>query len=119
MKPVFAILLLSISLSACAQPIVTAESEPCKDAAAVRTGGSAALLGSGSPNFVMPIARDVPGLSRVSAGEVASKDCTHLQNGRSPRTYDLHKIGDEPADSDALIAQNANPSCPKARGEKA
>ena len=120
MKSTFLILPLTISLCACAQQIVTANARPCNsDAQANRVGGSAALLGMVMQFNVMPIARSAPGLGQFNATEAWKNDCAQLQNDKKPRFYDLHKIGDGPADPNALLAQGATPSCPKTHSGKA
>ena len=114
MKSVFLILPLTISLCACAQQIVTADTGPCNsDASPDRMNGSAVLLGSGMQSYVMPIARSAPGLSQFNVREVGKNDCAQFRNGKNPRLYDLHKIGNGPADPNAVLAQGAKPSCPK------
>jgi hypothetical protein len=120
MKPVFLILPLTMSLCACAQQIMTADAGPCKsDASTNNFGGSAAALGSGALSTFMPIAASMPGLGKINVNEAGKINCTRLQNNKSPRIYDLHKIGDGPANPTDLLAQDAKPSCPNMRGEKA
>jgi hypothetical protein len=120
MKPVFLILPLTMSLCACAQQIVTADAGPCKSDAPINNiGGSAAVLGSGTLSTFMPIAASMPGLGKINVNGERKIDCTRIQNNKSPRFYDLHKIGDGPANPSGLLAQDAKPSCPKTRSEKA
>jgi hypothetical protein len=118
-KPVLLILPMAISLCACAQQIVTADAVPCKDHSLNRIGGSAAALGLGALSSFMPIAASTPGLGKIDVNEAGKTDCTRLQNNKNPRSYDLHKIGDGPANPSGLLAQDAKPSCPKTRGERA
>lgn len=120
MKSAFLILPLTISLCACAQQIVTADAGLCNsDASINRTRGSAALLQSGVQLYIMPIARSAPGLGQFNVTELGKNDCAQFRNDKNPRLYDLHKIGDGPAIPNAVLAQDAKPSCPKTRGEKA
>ena len=100
--------------------VVTADAVPCNsDASINHMGGSAALLQSGVQLYVMPIARSAPGLGQFNVTEVGKNDCAQFRNDKDSRLYDLHKIGDGLAIPSALLAQDAKPSCPKIRGEKA
>jgi hypothetical protein len=75
---------------------MTADAAPCDKpvAAAHRGGGSAALLGAGVNPMLALLASDDRSASRI-APSAATTDCTH--KNQTPRTYDLHKIGNEPA----------------------
>ena len=118
MKPAILILPLAVSLSACAQAVMTADADPCKQtAAADRLGGSAALLGSGTPLNFQYITRDEYNGSRIASDAARPADCIRIHN-QTPRTYDLHKIGDGPVSSGTVLGSNdAQFSC--LRREKA
>jgi hypothetical protein len=106
MKPALLFLPLAISLSACAQAVMTADA--CKSGAADHLGGSAALLGSSVRSDLLSLARDDYGLNKLAANDAGP--CARLQN-KNPRSYDLHKLGDGPAPPVLL----GDAKCPRTR----
>lgn len=115
MKPAFLLLPLALGLGACAQAIMTADASPCdKPAEAYRIGGSAVMLGAGNNLMLATFANDNREASRIPR-PAATTDCA--RRNPAPRTYDLHRLGDEPALPGILVGANpAGPSCAKARG---
>lgn len=115
MKPAFLILPLAITLCACAEQTMTADAGDCKSvAAAYRSGGSAALLGAGVNPMLALLASDDRSATRIVHAAVTT-DC--VRKNPTPRSYDLHKIGDSPALPGILVgSNNAGAACPKARG---
>jgi len=86
---------------------MTADAGPCPPvAAANRLGGSAALLGSGTPFPFQYISRDDYNGSRIAADAPRTADCIRIHNNQTPRTYDLHKLGDGPAPSGIVLGSN-------------
>jgi hypothetical protein len=111
MKPAFLILPLAVALSACAQTIMTADAD-CKPVAAVHLGGSAALLNAGISPMFQSIARDERGANKLTQAAVTT-ECA--RKNPTPRTYDMHRLGDGPALPGMLIgASDTGASCPKA-----
>jgi len=120
MKSAFLILPFAISLSACAQEIVTADLGPCPPATATpRSGGSAALLGSGINSNLLLFARDDNNPGRIVSSGAGTAGCERLQTDKNKIQpfHDFHKIGDGPASPGILLGSDDDRSpCSKIRG---
>jgi len=104
MKPALVILPLVLSLSACAQGLMTADA--CKPAEMDHLGSSAALLGTGIRADLQVLARDELNASRI----VATTPCARVD--KNPVLRDLHRLGDGPAAPGVLLG---TAGCPKTR----